>query len=105
MKHRLVDLLKCSCGKSGMVVKVHNERRVPFSGRIDRTRCETHCSFKQCSVTNVTPSDCEECYSHEIVEGAISCACGQGWTITDGVPRFLPKTLVPDIQKTQSTFS
>jgi ubiquinone/menaquinone biosynthesis C-methylase UbiE/uncharacterized protein YbaR (Trm112 family) len=88
-----------------MVVKVTDEKRVHFAGVFDRARCETNCSLKQCSVNEVTPSDCIECYSHEILEGVISCGCGQEWPVIDGVPRFLPKALAPDIRKTQSTFS
>ena len=105
MKHRVVDLLKCRCGKSGLVVKVNNEKRVPFSGNFDQPRCETSCSFKQCLVSKVVPADCGECYSREIVDGVISCTCGQEWPVMSGVPRFLPNTLVPEIKKTQSTFS
>jgi ubiquinone/menaquinone biosynthesis C-methylase UbiE/uncharacterized protein YbaR (Trm112 family) len=105
MKHRLVDLLQCQCGKSGLLVRTTKQKRVPFSMHLSETRCRTNCSFRQRPANQVSAKDCEECYALEIVEGAISCACGQEWTIVRGVPRLLPAKLVPELRKTQSTFS
>jgi len=106
MKHRLLDLLQCPCGKNGgLAVKVDAEKRVAFSNHLKESRCKTTCSFRQCAVSQVSAKDCEECYAHEIVEGTIACSCGHEWPIVRGVPRFLPKTLLPEMKKTQSTFS
>jgi len=107
MKHRVIDLLQCSCGKSGLVLKSAATKRVPFADSFSEVRCETTCAFKGCSVpsSNVKPSDCAECFSHEVIEGRIQCNCGRAWQILMGIPRLLPDALSDDLKKTQDTFS
>ncbi len=107
MKYRIVDLLQCSCGKSNFVVKNAATKRVPFVDSFSEVGCKTTCAFKGCSPASggVKPSDCMECYSHEVMEGTVRCACGREWQIVAGIPRLLPDALSRELKKTQETFS
>jgi ubiquinone/menaquinone biosynthesis C-methylase UbiE/uncharacterized protein YbaR (Trm112 family) len=107
MKHRLIDLLRCSCGSSDLQIEGAVAERVPFAGTLTNVRCRERCSFRRAAVGDgsVTPSDCMECFGQEIVGGTIRCRCGRGWPIMQGIPRFLPDHMATDFEKTQETFS
>lgn len=107
MKYRMLDLLQCSCGRSNLTLKATAQTGVSFSDSFGEVKCKKTCAFKQCSAEtgSVTPRDCQQCYSQEILEGTISCQCGKTWPITRGIPRFLPDKLAVDLKKTQDTFS
>jgi uncharacterized protein YbaR (Trm112 family)/ubiquinone/menaquinone biosynthesis C-methylase UbiE len=107
MKLRLLDLLACPCCNGKLTVVITEKKTTDFSDLLTEVKCKKTCAFKQCSLTDktVNPSDCIECYRQEIVEGTITCECGQQWPIIGGIPRFLPNQLAPDIKKTQETFS
>ena len=107
MKFRLIDLLQCPCGQNSLVVKDAVTKRSVFSDRLSEVKCKKNCAFKQCPADSgqVTPADCNECYSHEINEGTITCQCGMAWPIVGGIPRLLPASLAGELKKTQETFS
>ena len=107
MKHRLMDLLRCTCGSSDLHIEDAITKRVSFTGTLGGIRCRERCSFRKAIVGDgfVTPSDCIECYGQEVVEGTIRCQCGREWPIMRGIPRFLPDHMAADFKKTQETFS
>ena len=105
MKYRLMDLLQCSCGRSNLAVTGAVERSVPFSDSLCQVKCSNACAFRKRSLDTVTPADCNQCYSHEVETGTISCVCGKTYPIVRGIPRFLPDDLAADLKKAQETFS
>ena len=105
MKYRLMDLLQCSCGRSNLAVNGAVERSVPFSDSLCQVKCSNTCAFRERSLDTVTPADCNQCYSHEVETGTISCVCGKTYPIVRGIPRFLPDDLAADLKKAQETFS
>lgn len=105
MKHRLVDLLQCECGKTGFTVEQSVTQSTAFSDTLASVRCDRQCAFKNTAVDQVTPADCAACYAVELLEGTIRCVCGRKWPILDGIPRFLPDTMPEDIKRIQAAFS
>jgi ubiquinone/menaquinone biosynthesis C-methylase UbiE/uncharacterized protein YbaR (Trm112 family) len=105
VKYRLTDLLRCSCGRSNLTVSGITERSVPFNDTLDKVKCSNTCAFRHRSANAVTPADCNECYTHEVDTGTISCLCGKTYPIVRGIPRLLPDELAADIKKSQETFS
>ena len=105
MKHRLVDVLRCTCGRTDLTVAVAAERSVPFSDTLRVVKCAENCALRKRSAKTVTPADCNECYTREVESGTISCVCGKTYPIVRGIPRFLPDTLAADLKKAQETFS
>jgi len=105
MKHRLVDLLQCSCGRSNF--KVHNatERNIAFPDKLQTVKCANYCALRDRSAASVTAADCNECYTREVVTGALTCVCGKSYPIVRGIPRFLPESMAHDLKKAQETFS
>ncbi len=105
MKYRLMDLVQCSCGRSNLTVNGAAERSVPFNDSLRQVKCSNTCAFRKRSLNTVSPADCNECYSHEVETGTISCVCGKTYPIVRGVPRFLLDDLAADLKKAQETFS
>ncbi len=107
MKLRLLDLLKCSCGKSNMALQNARIKNVNFEADLERVRCERFCGWKQILIDpdNVTPADCRQCYAQEVTGGDIVCACGLRYSIIKGIPRFLPEKLANNFEKVQKTFT
>jgi ubiquinone/menaquinone biosynthesis C-methylase UbiE/uncharacterized protein YbaR (Trm112 family) len=105
LKYRLMDLLRCSCGRTNFVLHDVTERNVPFYDSLPQVKCANTCALRQRSATSVTAADCNECYSREIESGTLSCVCGKAYPIVRGIPRFLPDSLAPDLKKAQETFS
>lgn len=107
MKHRLIDLLQCSCGKSALTLENPVVKTVPFSDTLSEVRCSNTCSFKKCANPQgkVSASDCTACYSQEIMEGTLRCECGRTRPIIGGIPRLLPDDMSTDIKRTQDTFT
>lgn len=108
MKHRIIDALQCPCGSTRLSLEVATARRIPFSDSCSEVRCSRVCSFKKTDISSgrVTPQDCTECYSNEIIEGVLCCAaCEERWPIAGGIPRFVTKSLSGFLKKNQDTFS
>jgi ubiquinone/menaquinone biosynthesis C-methylase UbiE/uncharacterized protein YbaR (Trm112 family) len=107
MKFRLLELLQCPCGKGGLTLENPVMKTVPYADSLSRVKCRDFCGFRNKSAKNgeVTPQDCMQCYTQEIMEGTLRCSCGQKWPITGGIPRFLPPELNGELKKTQQTFS
>jgi len=68
-------------------------------------KCSNICALRNRSASEVTPSDCNECYTREVDTGTVSCVCGKSYPIVRGIPRFLPDDLAADLKKAQETFS
>jgi ubiquinone/menaquinone biosynthesis C-methylase UbiE/uncharacterized protein YbaR (Trm112 family) len=106
MKFRLLDVLCCPCGAT-LALSNSESKPVPFSHSVTEVKCKATCGFRQRPVLSarVAPSDCRECYATEVTAGILSCDRGHKWPITNGIPRFLPRTLADDLKKAQETFS
>ena len=98
MKFTLLDGLRCSCGSSEFRLEGAVTRSVPFAGSAGEVGCRRFCGLRQClvSTANVQPSDCMQCHSQKICEGAIVCKCGQRWEIVDGIPSFFTRLVTKD---------
>ena len=72
MKHRLVDVLRCTCGRTNLTVAVAVERSVPFSDTLRIVKCAENCALRKRSAKTVTPADCNECYTREVESGTIA---------------------------------
>jgi ubiquinone/menaquinone biosynthesis C-methylase UbiE/uncharacterized protein YbaR (Trm112 family) len=105
VKYRLVDLLKCSCGRSNFALQNASERNIPFPDILHKVKCGKHCALRGRSADSVTPADCNECYTREVDSGQLTCVCGKGYPIVRGIPRFLPESMAQDLKKAQETFS
>ena len=98
MKYRLLDLLCCpSCGDQ-LKLYPFEERENEIGNleqRINAPRCQFHCGLKNIALIASNAShvmhnfDCIACYKKEIVEGVLSCDCGNLFPIINSVPRLL----------------
>ena len=105
MKYRLMDVLQCSCGRTNLTVSGAVEQKVSFNDSLQKVKCSNTCALRQRAASEVTPADCNECYTREVQTGTISCVCGKTYPIVRGIPRFLPDDLAADLKKAQETFS
>lgn len=105
MKHRLVDLLRCGCGRSDFTLQKNTERNIPFPDKLETVKCANYCAFRDRSAASVTAADCNECYTREVDSGQLTCVCGKTYPIVRGIPRLLPESMAHDLKKAQETFS
>ena len=107
MKYRLVDLIQPLSEQSQLRVKVARQTKSSFDGVIKEVKCGAFCAFKNAKIgeVSVTPADCTECYSHEILEGELVSDGGSTYPIRKGIPRILPNEMQEVLKKNQATFS
>ncbi|MFZ2446290.1 MAG: methyltransferase domain-containing protein [Syntrophobacteraceae bacterium] len=107
MKYRLMDVLRCHCGKTALSLENPTVEKVRFDHSLDEIKCRYVCGKKDKAVgeADLTPADCAECYAMEIKAGQLACECGEKYPIVKGIPRFIPAILREDLQKIQKTFS
>lgn len=102
MKLRLLDVLCCpSCGDQ---LKSHSfeERENKIDNlelRIKSPICKSYCGLKNIILKENNDShekynfNCITCYKKEIVDGVLTCVCGNLFPIINSVPRLLDGTL------------
>ncbi len=73
MKYRLLDILRClQCNKK-LEIEVFSIAR-KSNQLLSQTKCRNYCAFTGKALKAITTSDCEECYSHEIIDGSLTCS-------------------------------
>jgi ubiquinone/menaquinone biosynthesis C-methylase UbiE/uncharacterized protein YbaR (Trm112 family) len=108
MKYRLVELLQSVPDVSQLrVASVREVRTVSFTDRLSEVKCRQFCAFKNCQVkdANVTPQDCNKCYSQEIIEGELLSESGKRYPISGGIPRLLSGEGVDFLKRNKKSFS
>src|SRR5438552_891804 len=108
MKDRLLDLLQSISGGSQLrVASVKKAATVAFPDKITHVKCSQFCAFRNCAISNVslTPHDCVECYSREIIEGELLSDSGEHYPIIGGIPRILSQESVAFMEKNKTSFS
>jgi len=95
MKYRLLDLLQCPHCKGNVELRVFNSTEASYhdAGKLkDDDVCPSGCNNPDPGITKAGDRGihCKRCYNTEIVEGLITCTCGNAYPVARGVPRFLP---------------
>src|SRR4051812_50065229 len=91
MKKRLLDWILCpQCGERPRL-DVFQETRVEIATPVASPACSFRCARHGVDRPGeiLSPPDCDLCYREEILEGALSCACGLVYPIIDGIPRMI----------------
>lgn len=96
MKKRLLDWILCpQCGERPRL-DVFQEGIVELPSPVASPACSFYCGRHGVARPGVArpgeitpPPDCNSCYREEILEGALSCACGLVYPIIDGIPRMI----------------
>jgi 2-polyprenyl-3-methyl-5-hydroxy-6-metoxy-1,4-benzoquinol methylase/uncharacterized protein YbaR (Trm112 family) len=91
MKKRLLDWILCpNCGERPQL-QVLQQERVEVPAPVKSPSCAFYCArhgiFRPAE-SGAAP-DCGTCYSEEILEGALNCACGLVYPVIGGIPRML----------------
>lgn len=107
MKYRLVDLVQPLAEKSQLRVEVTKQTVVPFNEIINAVKCTRFCALKNVNIENgnVSPKDCQACFSQEVLEGELVSDGGSRYPIVKGIPRLLPEETKGFLAKNQATFS
>ena len=108
MKYRVLDLLQSvSDGSQLRVARVTKTSRVKFNDALTKVQCSEFCAFKNCPVRdgNITPNDCTECYSHEVIEAELVSESGKRYPVVGGIPRLLSEATTDFIKKNKESFS
>jgi ubiquinone/menaquinone biosynthesis C-methylase UbiE/uncharacterized protein YbaR (Trm112 family) len=90
MKRRLLDWIVCpQCGERPSLT-VFREEKVPLPGPVRSAACADYCARHDVlSPREIEPPpDCNSCFKDEILEAALSCACGAVYPVVDGIPRL-----------------
>lgn len=91
MKKRLLDWILCpNCGERPRL-QVFQEERTEVPSAVKSPACAFYCArhgIYRPAESGAAP-DCGTCYSEEILEGALSCACGLVYPVIGGIPRML----------------
>jgi SAM-dependent methyltransferase/uncharacterized protein YbaR (Trm112 family) len=91
MKKRLLDWIICpSCGERPRL-QVFTQEKVEIPLAVVPPACAFYCGRHEVAQPRAItpPPDCTACYREEILEGALSCACGLVYPIIEGVPRMI----------------
>jgi len=107
MKYRLLDLLQPLGGNSILRVVSKEERQVPFRDILTSVKCTHFCSRKNKMVEEggITPEDCNECFTREIIDGALTSETGGQYPIVNGIPRVFSGAMRDFLRKNKETFS
>jgi 2-polyprenyl-3-methyl-5-hydroxy-6-metoxy-1,4-benzoquinol methylase/uncharacterized protein YbaR (Trm112 family) len=92
MKRRLLDWVVCpQCGERPRLAVFHEEK-VPLPGPVRSPSCSFYCARHEVLGPQAIepPPDCGSCFRDEVLEGALSCACGGIYPVVDGIPRLIP---------------
>jgi ubiquinone/menaquinone biosynthesis C-methylase UbiE/uncharacterized protein YbaR (Trm112 family) len=107
MKYRLLDLLQpISCtGHLHVIPKL--VEKVPFADTLHKVKCDRYCAFKNCMIKPgaVSPADCNECYTNEIIDGELVEESGKRYPIISGIPRIFSGEMSDFLEKNKATFS
>ena len=108
MKYRVVDLL-APVPKDGSlrVGCVREEIVVPFTEAVREVKCQRFCALRNLPVktAGVTPSDCADCFSREIVEGDLVTDDGRHFVIKGGIPRMISSETADFVRRNRESFS
>jgi ubiquinone/menaquinone biosynthesis C-methylase UbiE/uncharacterized protein YbaR (Trm112 family) len=91
MKKRLLDWIVCPhCGERPRL-QVFQGEEVDLPEPVAATVCSEYCGRHNLAAPRAMapPPDCAACYREEVVEGALSCACGLVYPVTGGIPRMI----------------
>ncbi len=90
MNFEIFDALECACGQRDFRLRDGRLSSTSPPQPFTKVLCTRFCGFKQLPIASgcVTPSDCQECRTQSILQGAIQCTCGREWRIQDGSPQF-----------------
>lgn len=96
MKYRLIELLACPvCGRD-LSCNVFSTSMNSYNTCIDKVKCRSFCARHSLDLKmSIRPEiDCNVCFSEEIIDGELICACGAWFPIIEGIPRILSKGLL-----------
>jgi ubiquinone/menaquinone biosynthesis C-methylase UbiE/uncharacterized protein YbaR (Trm112 family) len=108
MKHRVVELLKSVPDGSPLrLARITGMKTVPFSEQLSQVKCHRFCALKNCAVKEavVTPADCAQCYTKEIIDGELISDTGKTYPIVNGIPRLLSDETKQFMAKNKKSFS
>jgi len=90
MNFGVLDFLQLSRRSHNCRLEKVVTRRVRPPASIAEVPCKRYCGFRRCAITPqaVTPADCRECRSHEVLSGIIQDEQGRSFPVVDGVPQF-----------------
>lgn len=106
MVRRMMDILCCPvCGRP-LTLRVDEETRGEVQ-EAHRPGCRDRCEYAALALSSPDRArkpfgHCRECYSLDVWEGELSCACGRRFPILKSVPRFNP--VRAEQGRTQRTF-
>src|SRR3989339_323288 len=100
-----MDILRCPICKEGLRLRIHEQRRIK---RAEGTfpGCSESCEY--CSLVldssnrSQAHTHCGECYTHDVLEGDLTCSSGHQFRILRSVPRFNPGRV--EQKRTKMTF-
>ncbi len=83
------------------------ERKVPFSDSLTKVKCSHYCGLRNCLIKAgaVSPQDCNECFTREVIEGELVSAVGERHPIVNGIPRIFSGAMQDFLEKNKETFS
>ncbi len=96
MKYRLLEILACpQCG-GDLQLKVFHEEASPGEQPPVTTmpRCRVHCARLNLPAAQVPAGECTACYRQQVIDGLLTCNCGQLYPVIGGIPRMLPDELL-----------
>lgn len=107
MKYRLLDLIQGISEPDILHVVPKTEKIVPFLDKLTVVKCTRFCGFNDCFITDgaVSANQCNECYTHEIMEGELISRSGQCYPISNGIPRMFSGDMKGFLDKNKETFS
>lgn len=107
MKYRLLDLLQPISEAGHLRVIPKLVKKVSFTDTLNGVKCDRYCAFRNCMVEPgaVSPVDCNECYTNEIIDGELEAQSGKRYPIINGIPRMLSEAMGDFLEKNKATFS
>lgn len=96
MKYNALDFIGCPIDKHFPLKLYLAELRGDSTPSQRCYHCEQYCGYLEKSIANSAPSDsdCEQCHSRTIEEGALFCEqCGSLYLVTQGIPKLIPEEL------------
>lgn len=100
-----MDILRCPLCKEGLRLRVREQRRVKRAGEVF-PGCAEFCEYRSLVLDSLNKrrayEHCCECYTHDVVEGDLTCNSGHQFRILRSVPQFNPQWV--ERKRTKLTF-